>query len=1031
LDEEEHSVASHPRRNTEGFLRDLCTYGHITGIAPSVFKYYERIDGSPVLPGVDWDCPTDEGKKKWTRRFLKSTWRNTKDSMLLRRKFPKHQVDKHTHSLPRDFSISDYLKPRRSVLRSQDRCPELPEWTAEHYESQFLSNMDINLDTLKSQICHADLGRATLVAAGAEVEGRHVDWSILCNPNSSGFCVFDCNGVQVQAKRVPRGTQLGERALDVFGISVVQGDTSRPTTFISRPFSLGRDERKVFFSVTTSSAIPAKYAEARAEKLGDGLGTEAAMVIAERALHTRLLSCPEREQTFCIEFEGVKFVPHLLQDPELGSHFDFPISCEHMFAKGVTEDRGVTSPFVTNGFNFKLAIDGRSDLLDHDHSKTAFITKKLKDFTLSLSTNEEEVVENEEEVVERADNLQGACDLIISFIISLSIYHFLILSSLICTDRKSKKASTAKTATRAPAATMNRSARSALPNQSSRMSTRQQSSKATTRGSAAASSAQTQPRQKQNKKSGKATARAATAAPAATGTRSSQQTKPSARAATTAPAATGTRSSQQTKPSARAATAAPAATGTRSSQQTKPSANVTAAAKKMPAKKTPAKNKAPARKTPAKKTVRTAAAPSVQNDIAAGTRPPPSSSVPVKKKKSTAATTPASNSKRANSSRKTNATAATTSTRTHKSQIVSEADDSSLGDTINSRFTADDGSVLELHPALARGDCLVHSLNGNNNQDDAVDARHQIVHHMVANPVHYRDVLGEASYSEVVRQVLTPGEHVGHEFIQAWADAFGDTVVIFDEAGDTTNRFSPSTDDENFTSAYPSGVTRYIVYNGHNHYDYLLPIEEGSTDEESDEAESAEEEGVESEVESVKDVEVESAEDYNDGEDIVSEDGDELGSDEVEEMYDNEGGSGELGSVGDGMSVENESDYNSVDDGYPDIGHEEGEYGEEVGYSGSVESESDSIPMPQERVESSPSGSPSDRFLAAARSAASRVLGLGRDLSADFDAGRRRDSGADFDAGRRRDSGADFDAGRRRESRRRSKAPQRFSPSSQ
>lgn len=50
----------------------------------------------------------------------------------------------------------------------------------------------------------------------------------------------------------------------------------------------------------------------------------------------------------------------------------------------------------------------------------------------------------------------------------------------------------------------------------------------------------------------------------------------------------------------------------------------------------------------------------------------------------------------------------------HKSQIVSDADDSSLGDAVNARFTADDGSVLELHQALPFGDCLVHSLNGNN-----------------------------------------------------------------------------------------------------------------------------------------------------------------------------------------------------------------------------------------------------------------------------------------------------------------------------
>ena len=67
----------------------------------------------------------------------------------------------------------------------------------------------------------------------------------------------------------------------------------------------------------------------------------------------------------------------------------------------------------------------------------------------------------------------------------------------------------------------------------------------------------------------------------------------------------------------------------------------------------------------------------------------------------------------------------------------------------------------------------------------------------------------------------------------------------------------------------------------------------------------------------------------------------------------------------------------------------------------------------------SESDSISERFMvAAARSAASRVLGLGRDLSEDFDAGRRRDLSEDFDAGRHR------------ESRRSSRPPQRFSPSS-
>jgi len=388
LDEEDHSVVySQPRRVTEGFLRDICTYGHIVGISPSVFKYYERIDGSPVLPGVDWDFPTDEGKKKWIRSFVKTTWRNTKNSMLLRRKFLKRQVDKHTNSLPRDFSISDHLRPRRSVLRSQGRYPELPKWTKEHYESQFRSAMASNIDfeALKAQVCYSHIGRATLVGAQSQVDDQLVNWHVKCQPDSSGFCVFECDGVQVQAKRVPRGRTLSQRSLDVFDISVVHGDTSRPTTYISKPFSLGDDRQKIFFSVTTSLAIQAQYAQERAEKLGDGPGVEA-MVMSERALYTSLVNDgQDREKTFCVEFDGVEFIPLLLQDPELATHFDSPISCELMVAEGETEHEDVPSPFpfVAIGFNFTLAIDGRSDLLDQGESKTAFITKKMKDFSIS------------------------------------------------------------------------------------------------------------------------------------------------------------------------------------------------------------------------------------------------------------------------------------------------------------------------------------------------------------------------------------------------------------------------------------------------------------------------------------------------------------------------------------------------------------------------------------------------------------------------------------------------------------------------
>jgi len=73
---------------------------------------------------------------------------------------------------------------------------------------------------------------------------------------------------------------------------------------------------------------------------------------------------------------------------------------------------------------------------------------------------------------------------------------------------------------------------------------------------------------------------------------------------------------------------------------------------------------------------------------------------------------------------------------------------------------------------------------------------------------------------------------------------------------------------------------------------------------------------------------VESAEDYDDGGDILGEDGDGVGR--VEEMYDDEWVSGEHDKAEDDMSLEHESDYNNVADGYlsmnnfPDVGNEEG-----------------------------------------------------------------------------------------------------------
>ena len=113
-------------------LRNICTFGVITGLQSSDFKRYERRNGCPILPGSDFNKPTKEGRERWKKNFVKSTWKNSKTAVLRRREHPKSDLNKHANSLPRDFSIHDYIQLRRSVLASHNLYPELPDWTEEH-----------------------------------------------------------------------------------------------------------------------------------------------------------------------------------------------------------------------------------------------------------------------------------------------------------------------------------------------------------------------------------------------------------------------------------------------------------------------------------------------------------------------------------------------------------------------------------------------------------------------------------------------------------------------------------------------------------------------------------------------------------------------------------------------------------------------------------------------------------------------------------------------------------------------------------
>ena len=172
-----------------------------------------------------------------------------------------------------------------------------------------------------------------------------------------------------------------------------------------------------------------------------------------------------------------------------------------------------------------------------------------------------------------------------------------------------------------------------------------------------------------------------------------------------------------------------------------------------------------------------------------------------------------------------------------------------------------------------------------------------------------------------------------------------------------SRRFAPSPD---FDSATPTGVARYLFYNGTDHFDYFLPLVEDVDNEMASVNGGNDEQNVngDEDVEGANDT----YEEFDGGEDEGANDtyeefdgGEDEGANETYEEFDG----GEVEGAEDSRGGAEE--YNH---GYLSTPGTNGG----TGYSGSYEYEN--IPLPQPRVASSPNGSPLDRAMEAARSAA-------------------------------------------------------------
>lgn len=368
-------------------LRIICTFGVITGLQSSDFKRYERRNGCPILPGSDFNKPTKEGRERWKKNFVKSTWKNSKTAVLRRREHPKSDLIKHANSLPRDFSIHDYIQLRRSVLASRHLYPELPDWTEEHYNSQFLQTGTSRLsqEAFSRLVCNERMGGVKLLGGDTTMEGKHVKWHLRVSLDEGGHGHFECDGVWFQLLRTPRSRVEKGRAVDTIQISVNTGDTSRPYTHLTTPYVISEDKEKIFLSIRNSVHLQVQYALKRREYYDLDLKLmNDAKLMAEQNFVAKLENIGDHKKTFCIEVDHVRFRPGVLQNEDLVAHFEHGLSTGRIVAEGEVEhSNGASSSYALQGVEMEIAIAGRDDALKKEETQQEFLARQMEGVTIS------------------------------------------------------------------------------------------------------------------------------------------------------------------------------------------------------------------------------------------------------------------------------------------------------------------------------------------------------------------------------------------------------------------------------------------------------------------------------------------------------------------------------------------------------------------------------------------------------------------------------------------------------------------------
>ena len=336
------------------------------------------------------------------------------------------------------------------------------------------------------------------------------------------------------------------------------------------------------------------------------------------------------------------------------------------------------------------------------------------------------------------------------------------------------------------------------------------------------------------------------------------------------------------------------------------------------------------------------------------------------------------------------------------------------------KFYAPNGRVYGILSSVARGDCLFHSFNRNNDPHDAATLRRQCARTMLIHEHHYRPLIEEAGgqFNAVLSALMTPGEWAGEEALHALVDATGDEIWVYVEGGTDQHirRFSPS---PNYASAQPTGNVRVLLFDNVGHYDALEPYHSDEEEEEEyaeeDKVEYAEEDKEEG-VDSIAEEEEEeyAEEDKEEGVDSIAEEEDfeEGGVDSIAEDFE-EGGvdffADDFEDDGEDFVAEDEEEEEIYDagvedayagdirDDFPSIADVEESSDDQMGLSGSYER--DEIPAFQETLASR--GSPVQMVIGAvssgigqARRAVSRALNgdfiSPEDLNAAFESGGQR-----------------------------------------